>query len=82
MRSDPLGVVGVHDGLGSGADGDGTVEDAVAVLGDPSYFWGKSFDVFFFCHEDVFGDEEREVGVLYSDSFDLAVEPVFDVIPD
>ncbi|KAI3476391.1 hypothetical protein L1887_62043 [Cichorium endivia] len=79
---DPLCVVGVHDGLGGGTDGDGTLEVAVAGLCDPSDLGGEALDVVLLALEHVCGDEHGEVAVLDADLLDLCVEEVLDGLPD
>jgi hypothetical protein len=79
MTSDPFLVVGIHDCLRGGTNGDGLLEIRVACLGEPGDFGGKSLDVVFFLFEDAFGDEHREVCILNAHLLDLSIEPVYGI---
>ena len=45
VGANPLGKCGVHNGFGSGADGDRLLHVALARLGHPRDLRGKAFDV-------------------------------------
>jgi hypothetical protein len=75
VRADPLGVVRVHDGLGSRTDGNGDLEVALTGASNPGNFGGETLDVVLFPVENGLGDEHGEVGVVDTKSLDVAVEP-------
>jgi hypothetical protein len=76
MASDPFLIVGVHDCLGGGTNGDGLLEIRVSCLGDPGDFGGKSLDMVFFLFKDAFRDEHGEVCIFNAHFLDLSIKPV------
>lgn len=81
VRSHPLGVVGVHDGLGGGSNGDGLLEVGVTGLGDPRDLRGKTLDVVLLLLQNSGRHKHGEVGVLDAQLLDLDVEPLLDLLP-
>mmetsp|Transcript_59658 Transcript_59658/g.141135 ORF Transcript_59658/g.141135 Transcript_59658/m.141135 type:complete len:405 (+) Transcript_59658:792-2006(+) len=83
VRPDPVGEVGVHDRLRSGADGDGFLQVGLARLCDPGNFCGEALDVLLLLLQRRLGDEAGKVAGVHIQVFlDTGGEPVLDLLPD
>lgn len=82
VGSDPLSKGWVHDGLASGANGDGFLHFALARSRHPSDFRSKVFDVLLLGGQSLLGHQEREVRVLHSELLDASVEVLLNLFPN
>ncbi len=82
VRLDPFRVHRADDGFRGGADGQALAQLLAAAFSDPGDFGREPLDVLRLAHEQPFGDEQREIGVLVSGGFEAPVELRHDELPD
>jgi len=81
VAADPLGHVGCDDRLAGRANCEPLVEFVVAALRGPRHLGVEPLDDILLPFEIALGDEHREVGVLHTGRFELAVEFRLDRLP-
>jgi hypothetical protein len=74
VRLQPLGVHRSDDHFRGRPDREALGEFLSAAFGHPSDFRRETLDVLGFTHEQRFGDQQREVGVLVAGLFEPAIE--------